>query len=307
MTLTAASLATGGYDISAATLQSDPRAWSMVFISRIPRTAALVLAAVAMGLSGVIMQLLTQNRFVEPTTAGTSQWAGLGILVGFLVFPGEAPMFRMLLAVLFAFVGTLIFLALLRRVRHRGSAIVPLVGIMLGALVGSCTVFLAVRFDLLQSIGAWQSGGFSDIVRGFYEPLFAIIAVAIATVVLADRFSIAGLGRDVATSLGLRYGAVLLLGTSIVALAVGVTSVVVGFLPFLGLIAPNVVAMVLGDNLRRNIPWIAVLSVILLVGCDLIGRTVVAPMEIPASVILGALGAALFVGFVIVMRRRVIA
>ena len=52
----------------------------MFSITRIPRTIALVLAGAAMAMSGLAMQLLTQNRFVEPTTTGTTEWAGLGLL-----------------------------------------------------------------------------------------------------------------------------------------------------------------------------------------------------------------------------------
>lgn len=300
--LTLASLMVGGYDITLATLFSDPDAWWMFTISRVPRTLALIFAAVAMSVSGVIMQMITQNKFVEPTTAGTTQWAGLGILATFIVWPGAPPMARMVVAGVFAFVGTMIFLAFLRRVAVRSSIVVPLVGIMLGAVVGSVTTFLAGTFDLLQSMSAWRSGGFSSIVKGFYEPLWAVLAVAVLTWVVADRFTVAGLGKDVATNLGLDYDRVVLLGTALVAISSGITAVVVGFIPFLGLIVPNLVSMVLGDDLRRNLPWVALTGVALLLACDLIGRTIIFPMELPASVVLGPIGAVVFIA--LVLRRR---
>lgn len=302
--LVVASLLIGGYDLSLTGIFTDPAQLEMLLISRVPRTLALIFAGVAMSVSGVVMQLITQNRFVEPTTAGTTQWAGLGMLLVLMLWP-EAPILaRMAVATLAAFVGTLVFLGMVRRVRMRGTLIVPLVGIMLGAIVGGVTAYLAASTDLLQSMAAWSSGGFSGIVQGFYEPLWAAAVVAVVVWVLADRFTIAGLGEGIATNLGIDYRLITLIGVTGVALCSGVTSVVVGFIPFLGLVVPNVMRLVLGDDLRRSLPWIAIAGVALLLACDLIGRTIVAPMEIPASVIMGAVGAAAFLGFLLRGRQR---
>src|SRR5690625_539705 len=194
--LLVASLLVGGYDMTLRGILTDPVQREMFLISRVPRTLALVFAAMAMSISGVIMQMITQNKFVEPTTAGTSQWAGLGVLVTLLLWPGAPPMVRMVLASAAAFVGTMIFLGVLRRVAVRSSIIVPLVGIMLGAVIGSVTTFLAGNFNMLQAMSAWRSGGFSGVVRGFYEPLWAVLIIAALTFVLAHRFTIAGLGKD---------------------------------------------------------------------------------------------------------------
>lgn len=303
--LIAASLMVGGYDISLRGLIEDPAQREMFLISRVPRTLALIFAGLAMSISGVIMQMITQNKFVEPTTAGTSQWAGLGILVCLILIPDAPPVVRMIVACVFALVGTLVFLAALRRISVRASIVVPLVGIMLGAVVGAITTYLAGTFNLLQSMTAWRSGGFSGIVRGFYEPLWIVLIIAVLAFVTANRFTVAGLGRDFATNVGLNYDRIVLLGVTMVALATGVTSVVVGFIPFLGLIVPNLVSIVLGDDLRKNLPWVAVVGVGLLLACDLIGRVVVAPMEIPASVILGVIGAAVFIAIVLRQRKRI--
>lgn len=305
LALTVASLMVGGYDITLESLIHDPAAREMFFISRVPRTLALIFAAVAMSISGVIMQLITQNKFVEPTTAGTAQWAGLGLLATLIVVPDASPMVKMVISVIFAFAGTMVFIVVLRRIALKSSIIVPLVGIMLGAVVGSITTFLAGNFDLLQSMSAWRSGGFSSVVRGFYEPLWAVLAVAVLAYLLADRFTIAGLGRDLATNVGLKYEQVVFLGVMLVAIATGVTTVVVGFIPFLGLIVPNLVLMMLGDDMHKNLPWVAVIGAGLLLACDLVGRTIVAPMEIPASVVLGVVGAVVFITLVLRQRRHV--
>ncbi|MBM7368375.1 ABC transporter permease [Gordonia hydrophobica] len=300
-----ASLMVGEYHITVAGLLSgDSEMWRMFLISRVPRTLALVFAGLAMSFSGVIMQRLTQNRFVEPTTAGTAEWAGLGVLLCFLYLPGASPLVRMVIATTSAFIGTVIFLGIINRIRARKTAIVPLVGLMLGAVIGAVTTYIAVQENMLQAVVSWRSGGFSHIVRGFYEPLWAVLAVAVATYLLANYFTIAGLGRDVATSLGLNYGRTLGIGVTMVALATGVTSVVVGFIPFLGLVVPNIVSMLRGDDMRKNLPWIGVVATVLIIGCDLIGRVVVRPMEIPTSVIMGVIGAVTFLAIIFSGRFR---
>jgi iron complex transport system permease protein len=305
LALVTASLFVGGYDIDPGTLLTDPEARRMFLISRVPRTLALVLAAAAMAVSGVIMQMLVQNRFVEPTTTGTSEWAALGVLLLTLLAPAAPPLVKMAAASAFAFAGALVFLAVLGRIALRSQVIVPIVGIMLGAMVSALTLYIASSTDLLQTLATWRSGGFSSVVRGNYEPLWVVGVIVAGLYAAADRFTIAGLGRDTATALGLPYKRIMFAGLAMVALATGVTSVVVGFLPFLGLIVPNLVSMARGDDVRGNLPWVVLSSVALMIACDLVGRLVVFPLEIPATVVLGAVGAVVFVAMILRQRRKI--
>ena len=297
--LLAASLLVGQFDVF------GDGGWEMFTITRIPRTIALVLAGAAMAMSGLVMQLLTQNRFVEPTTTGTIEWAGLGLMAMLIVFP-QAPMLaRMGGAIVAAFIGTGIFFLFLRRVMLTSSLIVPIIGIMLGAVVGAVSSYIALANDALQTLGIWFAGSFTPVIKGQYEPLWIVAAVAVAVFIAADRFTVAGLGQDVATNVGLNYNRIILLGTGLVAVATGVVTVVVGALPFLGLIVPNVVSLVRGDDLRSNLPWVALLGIGIVTVCDLIGRTIIAPFEIPVSLILGVVGSIVFVTMLVRSRRRV--
>ena len=293
------SLAVGQYDI----LNSDD-GWAMFRTTRVPRTIALVLAGAAMAMSGLIMQMLTQNRFVEPTTTGTTEWAGLGLLASFVFFPNGTIMTRMLLAVGFAFVGTMVFFAFLRKVTLRSSLIVPIVGIMLGAVVSAVSTYWALQADLLQSLGVWFAGSFTSVIAGQYEVLWIVLFVVIAVFFYADRLTVAGLGQDVATNVGLNYNRIVLVGTSLVAVAAGVVTVVVGNLPFLGLIVPNIVSMLRGDDLRSNLPWVCLTGIGVVTICDLLGRTIIAPFEMPVSVILGVIGAAVFITMIVRRSRN---
>ena len=284
------SLFVGQYDVWNHT---DGRA--MFAITRIPRTVALVLAGAAMAMSGLVMQLLTQNRFVEPTTTGTTEWAGLGLLLTMFLFPQASVLGKMVGAVLAAFVGTMIFFLLLRRVALRSSLIVPIIGIMLGAVVSAVSTFFALSTNMLQQLGIWFMGSFTAVYAGQYEVLWIVLLVLAAVWVYADRLTVAGLGQDVATNVGLNYGRLMLIGTALIAIATGVVTVVVGSLPFLGLIVPNVVSMLRGDDLRSNVPWVCLLGVGIVTVSDLVGRTIIAPFEMPVSVILGVVGAVVFV------------
>ena len=238
-----------------------------------------------------------------PTTTGTTEWAGLGLLTVMILFPGASLLERMIGAIIAAFIGTMVFFLFLRRVTLRSSLIVPIVGIMLGAVVGSVSTFIALQTDMLQNLGIWFAGSFTSVLRGQYEVLWIVALVAIAIFVVADRFTVAGLGEEISTNVGLNYNQVVLIGTVLVAVATGVVTVVVGNLPFLGLIVPNIISMWRGDDLRSNLPWVCLLGVAIVTVCDLLARTLIAPFELPVSVILGVVGAAVFIGLLLGRRR----
>ncbi|MEJ4099736.1 iron chelate uptake ABC transporter family permease subunit [Corynebacterium mastitidis] len=290
------SLMTGQYDLFA---QED--GGEMFLLTRIPRTAALVLSGAAMAMSGLVMQLLTQNRFVEPTTTGTTEWAGLGLLFVMYFMPTASILGQMAGAILCAFLGTAVFFLFLRRVSLRSSLIVPIVGIMLGAVVSAVSTFFALKTNMLQSLGVWFAGSFTSVIKGQWEILLLVLLVVVAVFLVADRLTVVGLGQDIATTVGLNYNRMVLVGTSLIAVATGVVTVVVGNLPFLGLIVPNIVSMFRGDDLRSNLPWVCLLGIGVVTACDLVARTVIAPFEIPVSVVLGILGAVVFI--VLIVRR----
>ncbi|AMD59965.1 ABC transporter permease [Agrobacterium pusense] len=297
LVLAITSLFVGVSNVSLATLfapDTSADALRVLLVSRIPRTLALILAGSSMAIAGLIMQMLVRNRFVEPSTAGTTESAGLGLLAVTLLAP-DTPIFgKMLVAAAFALAGTALFLRILRQVPLRDVLLVPLIGIMLGGVISAVTTFFAYRFDLLQSLGAWMTGDFSGVLRGRYELLWIGFLFAIAAYLAADRFTVAGMGRDFTTNLGLNYRRVMALGLTIVSLVSAVVVVTVGMIPFLGLIVPNVVSLMIGDNMRRSVPWVATLGAVFVLSCDIIGRTVRAPYEIPIGTVVGVIGSALF-------------
>ncbi len=292
------SLFVGVYDIWG---QEDGMA--MFFITRIPRTAALMLSGAAMSMTGLVMQLITQNRLVEPTTTGTIEWAGLGLLLVYLLVPAPTLVLRMAGAIVFSFIGTMIFFLFLRKVKLRSSLIVPIIGIMLGAVVSAFSTFVGLVFQMMQNIQSWFVGSFAAVQIGRYEYLWLIIIVTVFIFIYADRLTLAGLGEDVATSLGVNYNKMITLGTILVCIAVGIVTAVIGNLPFLGLIVPNVVSMYRGDDLRSNLPWVCILGMGTITLCDIISRVIIMPFEVPVSLILGTVGAVVFIIILLKQRR----
>lgn len=291
------SLFTGAYDIRG---QED--GMDMFFITRVPRTAALMLTGAAMSMAGLVMQLITQNRLVEPTTTGTIEWSGLGLLFVYLLYPAPTLVQRMTGAIIFSFIGTMVFFLFLRRVKLRSSLIVPIIGMMLGAVISAVSTFIGLVFQMTQNIETWFVGSFAAVQIGRYEYLWLIVIVTFLIFIYANRLTLAGLGEDVATSLGVNYNRIVFFGTGLISVAVGIVAAVIGNLPFLGLIVPNIVSMFRGDDLRSNLPWVCVIGMGTITVCDIISRTIIMPFEVPVSLILGTVGAVVFI--VILLRQR---
>lgn len=295
LVLAVASLFVGVSDVSLKSLlEGDARALQVLLVSRAPRTLALILAGSGMAIAGMIMQMLARNRFVEPSTVGTVESATLGILVITIFAPNAPVIVKMAVAAAFAMAGTALFIRILKFVPLRSVLLVPLVGIMLAGVIGAITTFFAYRLDLLQSLGAWMTGDFSVVLRGRYELLWIAGALSVAAYIAADRFTVAGLGQEFTTNLGLNYRRVMTLGLAIVSLVTASVVVTVGSVPFLGLIVPNVVAMTIGDNMRRSLPWVALLGAGLVLVCDIFGRLIIRPYEMPIGAVMGVIGSLFF-------------
>jgi len=300
--LAACSLFVGVADVSPGALLDPARrgeALDLLAISRFPRTIALVLAGAGLAVCGLIMQLLTRNPFVEPSTTGTMEFASLGLLVMALTWPDAPVLARMAVAAVAALAGTAVFLRLVSAVTIRDVLVVPLIGLVLSGIVGAVATFVAYRYDLIQSLSAWMTGDFSATIQGRYELLWLAGVLTALAVVVADRFTVAGLGEDVATNLGLDYRRTMAIGMSIVAVTTAAVVVTVGMLGFIGLVVPNIVVLAMGGNARRSVPWVAIGGATLVLLCDLLARTLVAPHELPIGTILGVVGAGAFLAMLL--------
>ncbi|WP_375657060.1 ABC transporter permease [Bartonella sp. CM120XJJH] len=283
---------------------ADPHAWLIFWQTRLPRTIAILLVGAALALSGMIMQLLTRNRFVEPSTAGTVESASLGILFIMIFLPDIPVLGKMVVATIFAMAGTLLFMFLLRRIPLKSALIVPLTGIMLSYIIGSLTNAIADYEMLLPSLQAYLFGSFAMVLEGKYELLWLSLPLCILAYCTADRFTVASLGEDLTNNLGLNYRVVMFFGLFIVASITAVVVCTIGRIPFVGLIIPNLVSNFMGDNMRRTAPWVAISGAGLVLICDLVGRIIHPSLEIPISTMMGVIGSFIFMILLLRWRKR---
>lgn len=302
------SLFLGVSEVTPAALLDPARAseaWSVLAVSRVPRTVALLLAGAGLSVAGLLLQMLVRNRFVEPATVGTTESATLGMLLVLLLAPGLSVPGRMLVTAGFAMAGTGLFLLVLRAVPLRSVLMVPLIGILLSGVTGAVTTFIAWRTDMLQPLGAWTQGDFSVVLRGRYELLWIVGALVVIAALAADRFTVAGLGRDFATGLGLNHRRVMVLGLTLVSVVSAAVLVTVGTIPFLGLIVPNIAALWVGDNMRRALPLSVLGGMALVLVCDIFGRWIIHPYELPIGTTMSVIGSMIFLTLLLRRHARV--
>ncbi|MEP3687365.1 MULTISPECIES: ABC transporter permease [Sulfitobacter] len=292
--LSITSLFVGVIDLSWAALWSDPGAVELLVVSRAPRTIAVIISGGALAVSGAIMQMLVRNRFVEPMTAGTGQGAALGILLVTLFAPGASILVKMVLASLTALGASAGFLAIVQRLPPTQPLLVALVGLIYGGILGAAVTFIAYQADLLQYVEIWMNGEFSGVLQGRYELLWLVALVAALAYLAADQFAIIGMGRTASINLGLNYRQTMVLGLLAISIVTALTVVTVGLIPFVGLVVPNIVARLAGDNLRRSLPLTAMTGATLVLLCDILGRLIRYPYEIPVGTVFGVVGALLF-------------
>ncbi|WP_180364616.1 ABC transporter permease [Staphylococcus sp. HMSC061G12] len=262
--------------------------------SRIPRTVSIIISGSSLALAGLIMQQMMQNKFVSPTTAGTMEWAKLGILISLIFFPQAHILIKLLFAMILSIGGTFFFMKLIQIIRFKDVIFVPLLGIMIGGIISSLTTFVALRTNALQSIGNWLNGNFAIITSGRYEVLYLSIPLLIVTYIFANYFTIAGMGKDFSHNLGVNYDRIMMFGLTITATMTALVVVTVGTLPFLGLIVPNIVSIYRGDHLKNALPHTAVLGAIFVLVSDILGRVIVYPYEINIGLTIGVFGTLIF-------------
>ena len=271
----------------------------ILLTSRVPRLVSIVVAGIGLSISGLIMQQISRNKFVSPTTAATVDFAKLGILASMLVFTSATTMQKMIISFSFSLVGTMIFMKMTKAIKFKNIIFIPLLGMMLGKVVNSITTFFAYKYDLIQNLSSWMEGDLSMIMKGNYELLYLSIPVVVIAFLYANKFTVAGMGEDFATNLGLNYNSVVNIGLIIVAVISAVTIITVGNIPFLGLIVPNIVSLYLGDNLKKSLYHTALLGPIFLLACDIFGRIVIFPFEISIGTTVGVIGSAIFLYMII--------
>lgn len=276
-------------------LQGDMYQWEIFLISRLPRLLAILCTGVGMSVAGLIMQQLCMNKFVSPTTGATISSAQLGILLALVFMPASTIWSRAVFSAACAIIGTWIFVLFIQRIQFKDPVMVPLVGIMFGNVIGGVTNYIAYKYEMTQAISSLLTGSFSTIIRGRYEIVWLTLPLVVLAFIFANHFNIVGMGKDFSKNLGVNYNLVLFMGLTIAAMITASVVVVVGSISYIGLIVPNIIAMFKGDKIKGTLIDTALFGALFVLICDIIGRIVIAPYELPIELIVGILGSFIFV------------
>ncbi|HGD2697095.1 TPA: ABC transporter permease [Streptococcus agalactiae] len=262
--------------------------------SRLPRTISILISGASLSVCGLLMQQLTQNKFVSPTTSGTMDWAKLGVVVTLIFFKNTSIFIQLCIASGFAILGSLLFVTILKMITFKDNIFIPLIGLMLGQIVAAATVFLGTHFQVLQSVNSWIQGNFSIMTSHRYEILYLALPCLFLVYFFAHQFTIVGLGESFAKNLGVAYEKMIYFGLVLVSIMTSLVIIIVGALPFLGLIVPNLISITKGDHMSSTILETSLLGACIVMICDLFGRLVIFPYEVSIGVTLGVLGSAFF-------------
>jgi iron complex transport system permease protein len=272
---------------------------------RLPRTVLAMMVGAALALSGAIMQGLFRNPLADPGLVGVS--AGATLAAGATIVLGELwlvpligkPPYVLLPIGAFAggLVSTLLLYGIATRQGRTSIATMLLAGIALGALAGALSGFLAYLSDdrQLRDLTFWSLGslgGASWVKVMAVAPIF--VPLFLAAPFLARGLNGLALGEAEAFHLGLQVQRIKAAAIVLVALAVGASVAVAGMIGFVGIVVPHLVRLMLGSSHHILLPASALGGAILLLGADILARTIVSPAELPIGIITAAIGAPFF-------------
>jgi iron complex transport system permease protein len=271
------------------------------FVARLPRVLAAALVGGALASAGVVFQALLRNPLASPDTLGVSAGAALGATLA-IAFRADFSILSISAVPLASFAGSLGALAIvfgLSSARRRGAStmVLLLAGVTLTTLLSAVVAFVQYLADVTQTFQTvrWLMGSLD--VAGYAPLAVALVPLAIAAAGLATLprvLDLMSMGADAAATRGVdtvRAERVALVGAS---LSTGAAVSVGGPVPFVGIIVPHLVRLIVGADHRLVLPASALFGAAFLIGCDLAARTVLAPVELPVGIITAVIGGPVF-------------
>ncbi len=266
---------------------------------RAPRVAAALLAGIALALSGTVVQATCRNPLAEPGLLGITAGAGLGAVIVVTGSASEAPSGSMVLVA--GVIGALVTFAVVYLLAWRGgldTERLVLVGIGVWYTVSAMSTFLLVRSNPWDTprIYTWLSGTTYGRTLEQVWPVALVVLVSVPLAfVLRRELDLLALDDDTPRVVGVGLERVRLLVLSVAALLAATSVVAVGVVGFVGLLAPHAARALVGGSHARVLPVALLLGGVLVTLADLVGRTVIAPAQIPVGLLVALVGAPYFV------------
>jgi iron complex transport system permease protein len=279
------------------------------FIARLPRTLAGALVGSMLASAGVVFQGLLRNPLATPFTLGVSAGAALGAMLA-ITFGWSFAFAGMAAAPAASFIGSLAAVGIvytLARARHRGLStnVLLLAGVTMNAFFSALILFVQYFADVSQTyrILHWLMG---DLDISSYEPVVTALPLVVFSLAvfawLARPLNLLSLGSESAGTRGLNVHAAQRAAFLSASLATGAAVSVGGPIGFIGIVVPHLVRLIVGPDHRLVLPASALFGAAFLIGCDVVARTVMAPIELPVGVITALIGGPFFLWLLV--RKR---
>lgn len=281
----------------------------ILFVARLPRTLAAALVGSALATAGVVFQGLLRNPLATPFTLGVSAGASLGAMLAItfgwsLTIAGVTPV------PVASFVGSLGAVGIvywLAQARHRGLStnVLLLAGVTMNAFFSALILFVQYFADFAEGYRTirWLMG---DLDVSGYTPLVAALPLVVVAFVsfawLPRQLNVLSLGPESAEARGVDVERAQRLAFFSASLATGAAVSVSGPIGFIGIVVPHMVRLLVGSDHRLVLPASALFGAAFLAGCDVVARTVLAPVELPVGVVTAVTGGPFFL-WLLVTRR----
>ena len=251
--------------------------------------------------AGALLQAVMQNPLADPGIIGVSSGASTAATIIFLVFPtatASVPIFSFVGAA-----GACVLIYLLSWKRGADPVRIILAGVAINTMLSGVTSFLTLmNSDSLQGVLSWLNGSLSG--KSWYQVqtmgIYSAIGIVLALLCIKGA-NVLQLGDDMAKNLGTRVNLTRVLLSAVSAFLAASTVAVVGMIGFVGLIVPHVTRMLVGSNHKVMLPASLLLGAFVVLAADTIGRTIVAPIEIPVGIVMSVVGGPFFL---FLLRRK---
>ncbi|WP_406601092.1 FecCD family ABC transporter permease [Lysinibacillus louembei] len=306
-------IAVGSVNIPLSTLwnkEADPTAYSILWNIRMPRVVLAALVGASLAIAGAAFQGLLKNPLADPYTLGISSGASVGA-VATIYFSISLPMLGIFTLPIFSMIGaaiTMIIVMTFARFVDKTMKMETLIltGVIFSSFLGSCiSLMIALTGEQLRMIMGWLLGSVS--MRGwpYVQMVLPFVLIGVLLIWLNRRELNAMIyGEERAKHLGVdvkRSKYVILAGGSILA---GAAVAVSGTIGFVGLVVPHMVRLIVGADHRVLLILSFINGASLLIICDLVARTIIAPTELPIGVITAFIGAPIFAYIFYKQRRK---
>lgn len=281
----------------------EKEALTIVFETRLPRAITVVITAASVGISGLIIQSINRNKYISPSTMGTTAGTQIGLLILFVILGSRGHFIRFMFGFVFAMLTSLLFVKMVKNIKAREGAYIPLVGIMYSSILGAIGVIISSKFDISQWFQGLNMGTFSHIISYNHHYIYLALPPLVVAYLYANKFTVVGMGESFTKNIGINYEVIMYVGLIIVSIISSVSFIVIGAIPLFGLIVPNIVSLYYGDNIKKTILDVGIFGGILLLLCDILARIIVFPFEMPISVITSVMGSVIFI-FLLLKKGR---